>query len=69
MRETIPELRAVPVPTAVRWPYEGRAFSLMEKFSRYGELTKRLPPHEGELETLLLSRIQRTPGLDKCGRP
>jgi hypothetical protein len=68
MRETIPELRAVPVPSAVRWPYEGRAFLLMENFSQYGESIKRVPPHERELETLLLSRIQLTPGLDKCGR-
>jgi hypothetical protein len=65
MRETIPELRALPVPKAVRWPYQGRAFPLMEKFSQYGKIN-RVPPHERQPETLLLSQIQLTPGLDKC---
>ena len=35
MRETIAELRALPLPEAVRWPYKGRAFPLMEKFYGY----------------------------------
>ena len=38
MRETIPKLRAASWPrlTAVFWPYEGRAFQLMEKlFNEY----------------------------------
>ena len=37
MRETIPKLRAASLPpTAVYWPYEGRAFPLMEKlFNEY----------------------------------
>jgi hypothetical protein len=65
MRETIPKLRALPLPEAVRWAYEGRAFPLMEEFSQYGKLN-RIPPDERQLETLLLSRIQLTPGLDKC---
>jgi hypothetical protein len=65
MRETIPQLRALPVPKAVRWPYEGRAFPLMEAFSQYGNVN-RIPPEERQPETLLLSRIQLTPGLNKC---
>jgi hypothetical protein len=65
MRETIPRLRALPLPKAVRWPYEGRAFPLMEEFSQYGK-SKRVPPEERQLEGLLLSRIHLTPGLDKC---
>jgi hypothetical protein len=65
MRETIPELRALPLPKAVRWPYEGRAFPLMEEFSQYGK-SKRVPPEERQLQGVLVSRIQLTPGLDKC---
>jgi hypothetical protein len=65
MRETIPQLRALPLPKAVRWPYEGRAFPLMEEFSQFGKVN-RVPPDERQLENLLLSRIQLTPGLDKC---
>jgi hypothetical protein len=66
MRETIPELRAVPLPPAIRWPYLGRAFPLMEAFSQYGTSVRRVPPDERRPETLLLSRIQLIPGLDKC---
>jgi hypothetical protein len=65
MRETIPQLRALPVPKAVRWPYKGRAFPLMEEYSQYGK-SKRVPPEERQLQPLLLSRIHLTPGLDKC---
>jgi hypothetical protein len=65
MRETIPQLRAVPVPKAVRWPYEGRAFPLMEEFSQFGKIN-RVSPDDRRPETLLLNRIQQTPGLDKC---
>jgi hypothetical protein len=65
MRETIPELRAIPLPKAVRWSYQGRAFPLMEEFSQLGRIN-RAPPDERQPETLLLSRIQLTPGLDKC---
>jgi hypothetical protein len=65
MRETIPELRALALPKAVRWPYEGRAFPLMEEFSQFWKVN-RVPPDERQPETLLLSQIQRTPGLDKC---
>jgi len=65
MRQTIPELRAIPLPKAVRWPYQGRAFPLMEEFSQFGKIN-RVPPVERQPETLLLSRIQLTPGLDKC---
>jgi hypothetical protein len=65
MRETIPQLRALPVPKAVRWPYEGRAFPLMEEYSQYGK-SKRVSPEERQLQPLLLSRIHLTPGLDKC---
>jgi hypothetical protein len=65
MRETIPELRAIPLPKAVRWSYQGRAFPLMEEFSQLGRIN-RAPPDERQPQTLLLSRIQLTPGLDKC---
>jgi hypothetical protein len=65
MRETIPQLRAIPLPKAVRWPYEGRAFPLMEEFSQFGKV-KRVPLDQRQLEPLLLSRIHLTPGLDKC---
>jgi hypothetical protein len=37
----------------------------MEEFSQFGK-ANRVPPDEGQPETLLLSRIQLTPGLDKC---
>jgi hypothetical protein len=37
----------------------------MEKFSQFWKVN-RVPPDERQPETLLLSRIQRTPGLDKC---
>jgi len=65
MRETIPQLRALPLPQAVRWPYQGRAFPLMEEFSQFGKIN-RVPPDERQPETSLLSRIQLTPGLAKC---
>ena len=42
MRETIPELRGVPLPKALRWIYEGRAFPLMEEFSQYGKFHTRV---------------------------
>jgi hypothetical protein len=59
MRETMPELRAAPSPTAVYWPYEGRAFPLMEKlFNEY--------PHNVQPPESLARQIQQTPGLDKC---
>jgi hypothetical protein len=65
MRETIPQLRAIPLPKAVRWPYQGRAFPLMEESSQYGK-SKRVPPEERQLPGVLVSRIQLTPGLAKC---
>jgi hypothetical protein len=37
----------------------------MEEFSQYGK-SKRVPPEERQLQPLLGSRIQLTPGLDKC---
>jgi hypothetical protein len=59
MRETMPELRAAaPLPWAVFWPYEGRAFPLMEKFYAY--------PHNVQPPESLQRQIQQTPGLDKC---
>jgi hypothetical protein len=58
MRETMPELRAAPLPTAVFGPYEGRAFPLMEKFYAY--------PHNVQPPESLQRQIQQTPGLDKC---
>ena len=60
MRETIHTLRAAPSPRSVYWPYEGRAFPLMEKlFNEYPHMAQ--PPEEW-----LPLQIQRTPGLDKC---
>jgi len=60
MRETIPTLRAAPSPRSVYWPYEGRAFPLMEKlFNEYPHMAQ--PPEEW-----LPRQIQQTPGLDKC---
>jgi hypothetical protein len=60
MRETIPKLRAAPLPRAVFGPYEGRAFPLMEKlFNEY-------PHNRQQLEVSLPRQIQQTPGLDKC---
>jgi hypothetical protein len=58
MRETMSELRAAQLPTAVYWPYEGRAFPLMEKFYAY--------PHNVQPPASLARQIQQTPGLDKC---
>jgi hypothetical protein len=58
MRETIRQLRAAQLPKAVRWPYEGRAFPLMDKFYTYPQNVQ--PP-----ETLA-RQIQAIPGLDKC---
>jgi hypothetical protein len=60
MRETIPALRAAPSPRCVYWPYEGRAFPLIEKlFNEYPHMAQ--PPEEW-----LPLQIQQTPGLDKC---
>jgi hypothetical protein len=58
MREAMPELRAAPLPKAVYWPYEGRAFPLIEKFYAY-------PHNERPLESLG-RQIQQIPGLNKC---
>jgi hypothetical protein len=59
MGQTIFELRALPLPEAVRWPYEGRAFPLIETlFSKY--------PHRGQPPESLPRQIQQIPGLDKC---
>ena len=58
MRQTIFDLRALPLPEAVRWPYEGRAFPLMEQFYKY-------PPNVQPPESLG-RQIEQTPGLDKC---
>jgi hypothetical protein len=66
MRETIPKLRRFPLPEAVRWSYEGRAFPLMKEFSQYGKGNEAVPPQERQPETLLLNRIRLIPGLDKC---
>ena len=60
MRETMPELRAAPLPRAVFGPYEGRAFPLMEKlFNEY-------PHNRQQLEASVPGQIQQTPGLNKC---
>jgi hypothetical protein len=58
IRETMPALRAAPLPRAVYWPYEGRAFPLLEKFYAY--------PHNAQPPESLARQIQQIPGLDKC---
>jgi hypothetical protein len=59
MGQTIFELRALPLPEAVRWPYEGRAFPLIETlFNKY--------PLRGQPPESLPRQIQQIPGLDKC---
>jgi hypothetical protein len=58
MRQTILDLRALPLPEAVRWPYEGRAFPLMEQFYEY--------PHNVQPPESLARQIQQIPGLNKC---
>jgi hypothetical protein len=58
MRQTILDLRALPLPEAVRWPYEGRAFPLMEQFYEY--------PHNVQPPESLARQIQQVPGLNKC---
>jgi hypothetical protein len=57
MRETMPKLRALPLPEAVRWPYEGRAFPLMEQF---------YDPHNVQPPESSARQIQQIPGLNKC---
>jgi hypothetical protein len=61
MLQTIFDLRARPLPEAVRWPYEGRAFPLMEQFYKY--------PHNVQPPESLPREIQQTPGLNKCISP
>ncbi len=58
MRETMPKLRALSLPEAVRWPYKGRAFPLMEKYYGY--------PHNVQPPESLAHQIQQIPGLNKC---
>jgi hypothetical protein len=61
LQETIPKLRALPLPEAVRWPYEGRAFPLIEQFYEY--------PHNVQPSESLARQIQQIPGLNKCISP
>jgi hypothetical protein len=58
MRDTMPELRGAPSPEAVFWPYDGRAFPLMEKFYTY--------PHNVQPPESLQREIRQIPGLNKC---
>jgi hypothetical protein len=58
MRETMPKLRAVQLPKAIHWPYEGRAFPLMEQYYGYPQNVQ--PPES------LAHQIQQIPGLNKC---
>jgi hypothetical protein len=58
MRETMAELRAATLPKPVYWPYDGRAFPLLDKFYAYPQNVQ--PPES------LASQIQQIPGLDKC---
>ena len=65
--ETIVELRAIPLPKAVRWAYEGRAFSLMEKFNHYEKFSgNAAPPQDKQPPESLAREIQQIPGLDQC---
>jgi hypothetical protein len=66
MRETISELRALASPRAVRWPYLGRAFPLMENLYAYGKLNHDTQPPDKQQAEWLQRQIQQTPGLDKC---
>ena len=67
MRETISELPRSSVPEAVRWPYVGRVFPLMEKFYEYEKFNGDAePPHDKQPPEWLARQIQQTPGLDKC---
>jgi hypothetical protein len=59
MRETMPKLRALSLPEAVRW--QGRAFPLMEKYYGY--------PHNVQPPESLAHQIQQIPGLNKCISP
>ena len=58
IRETMPELRGALLPKAVYWPYQGRAFPLLEKFYAYPGNVR--PPES------LAQQIQQIAGLDKC---
>jgi hypothetical protein len=58
MLKTIFDLRALPLPDAVRWSYQGRAFPLMEQFYSY--------PYNVQPSESLQRQIQQIPGLDKC---
>jgi hypothetical protein len=58
LRETMPKLRAVQLPKAVSWPYEGRAFPLLEQYYGY--------PHNVQPPESLAHQIQQIPGLNKC---
>jgi hypothetical protein len=69
MRETILELRALGTPKAVRWPYWGRAFPLMEKLYVYGKFNQDAQPPDKQQAEWLLRQIKQTPGLDKCSFP
>ena len=70
MRETISELPRSSVPEAVRWPYLGRVFPLMEKFYEYEKFNGDAePPHDKQPPEWLARQIQQTPGLDKCSFP
>jgi hypothetical protein len=67
MRETTSELPRSSVPEAVRWPYMGRVFPLMEKFYEYEKFNGDAePPHDTQPPESLASQIQQTPGLEKC---
>jgi hypothetical protein len=58
MRETMAELHAAALPKAVYWPYEGRAFPLLDKFYAY--------PQNVRAPESLAQQIQQIPGLDNC---
>jgi len=58
IRDAMRQLDGAPLPQAVHWPYEGRAFPLLEQFYEY--------PQNGQPSKSLQSQIQQIPGLNKC---
>ena len=58
IRETLRQLHGAPLPQAVHWPYEGRAFPLLEQFYEY--------PQNVQPSESLQRQIQQIPGLSKC---
>jgi hypothetical protein len=58
IRDVMRQLDGAPLPQAVHWPYEGRAFPLLKQFYEY--------PQNGQPSESLQRQIQQIPGLSKC---